>query len=202
MTSPLEISEHRQKRTRRRSDKYQTLFHAVPQFLKNLGSGAKHKDLCEHFNLARNDATFITVLKHLVEAGLIKREENKAEDARVVLYSVAYTKPERVIPAIKVVETVDSQSRLSQLEQKLAEKDETLAVLQSRLDELEANFAMFKKFAMEIPAAPVAPAVPVASERPLPANLQARLKDHIEKHKTTEKVILGDRIRTSFLGKS
>jgi hypothetical protein len=82
------------------------------------------------------------------------------------------------------------------LGKKLAQQESELLNLQSRLDELEAHFSMFKKFAMETST------TPVVSEKPLPANLQAKLKEHIARQTTTEKVILGYKIRTSFLEKS
>lgn len=194
----IDISDVWQKRTRRRSDKYTALLKAVPEFLGALSNGAKHKDLCEHFNLSRNDATFIKVLKQLVEEGHINRETNKDVDARVVLYTRAKKNVTTSVPPVAPVAIKPSIRRLDSLEVQLAERDIRIQCLEQKVQELEASLNVIKQAAMAFKA----DSTP-ANPKPLPTTLQDKLREHIHNHQPcAEKVVLGGRIKTTFLERS
>ena len=155
--SPITVT----RRTRSKSTKYYDLQSRIPQLLQGRPEGLRYLSFATFFNLNRNDATLIQVLKDLVTQGILAREEGKNVGGRVVTYRLAnYPVSAPVQPVVTTpVLASPVEDERDQIIAALVERcDRALSLvstLQSKVSELE----QFK-----------------STTRPLPTNLQERLR--------------------------
>lgn len=151
---------------RSKSKKYYDLQAGILEFLKARPEGARSFEIPDHLGVARNDATMIKGLKELVSEGQVTRTELGGR-GRAVQYTFGSQTPQKAAkPSPAATELITEEGPVIEY---LLQKYEAAL---NRIEELQRQVSQ--------------PATKL-SAKPLPANLQARLKQLQAKDKMLTK---------------
>jgi len=152
-------------KTRTKSKKYYDLQAGILEFLKSRPEGARSFEIPDHLGVARNDATMIKGLKELVSTGQITRTELGGR-GRAVQYMFGGEQPKKPAKPLAATELATEEGPVIEY---LLQKYEAAL---NRIEELQQQ---------------VGQSAAKLSAKPLPANLQARLKQLQAKDKLLTK---------------